>query len=57
MIEVKNGSGRARCVICQEIVPKGENNQVNITSYKFRESCHRDCIIHWERIKIIKGLE
>lgn len=56
MIIVVHGSGRAKCSICNRLIEVGENNQVNFIGYKTSERCHRDCIINYEQVMLIKQL-
>ena len=54
--EVRNGSGRATCQICGDKIEKGINNQVTFFAYRIQKSVHRDCIINWEKVKLVQSL-
>lgn len=56
-IAVVDGSGRATCAICRQKIEKGILNQVVSEGYKTSVRCHRDCITHWEKVKILEALD
>lgn len=51
-----NGSGRARCVICNKNIAKGRYNQIVAETYQSSARCHVDCVVNWEKVGILKAL-
>lgn len=50
------GSGRAMCKVCGLKIPK-EEQQVTFRGNKVYECVHLNCLIHFEKIQVLRSLE